>query len=35
MLRMFCQQGRLGIEGIHGEIHEATYSTTTLPVIFG
>ena len=31
MLCMFREQGRLGIKGIHG----ATYSTTTLPVIFG
>ncbi len=31
MLRVFREQGRLGIEGIH----DGTYSTTTLPVIFG
>jgi hypothetical protein len=31
MLCMFREQDRLGIKGIH----EATYSTTTLPVIFG
>jgi len=31
MLCVFCEQGRLGIKGIH----EATYSTTTLPIIFG
>lgn len=31
MLCMFREQRRLGIKGIH----EATYSTTNLPVIFG
>ena len=31
MLCMFCEQSRLGIKGIH----QGTYSTTTLPVIFG
>jgi hypothetical protein len=35
MLRVFCEQGRLGIEGIQVRIHGAIYSTTTLPVIFG